>query len=374
MRARAVVAVLMTISLALATASIAFASHDSLPGSTVDTHGVDVLIDNTSRVSDRAVMEKAEKLFSYVEGLGANAVSLNFPFFMNGLTDSDVFPEAATPSPALMRTLIEVAESDGLQVQLRPLVELNGGKAGAWRGIIQPQSVSEWFRAYWDCLEPYAIVAAQTDVTSFSIGAELNSLVEDAPVNGSRNRFGWNNDIPYWEGLVQEFRSVVGNGLLYSASRLSVSTIPGIAFGYDEYTPVDLPSNRQPMSSTPMAQVVNEFTASIEQTIHRSTFPALSSVSLEEVDLGAYVGAWRTPWMVGAPSGTPVARWVQADWDTAMCNVFLKNNMAGIYFWTLNLPRFSSAPNKANGESFGGFVGTATASAIASCFARAGGN
>jgi hypothetical protein len=369
-RARAVaIAVVVLAGCVVAGGPKVLASRLS-PASSTRLYGVSVFIDNSERLPDSAVVANAEKLFSYVAGLGANSVSLNFPFYMNGLTDSEVFPEVTTPSPSLMRALIALAQAHGLAVQLRPLIEINGGKAGAWRGIIEPANVGEWFGAYWDCLEPYAVVAAQTNVTSFSIGAELNSLVADAPSGDRHGAFGWNNDLPHWAVLIQKMRSIIGDRLLYSASRLAVSTIPGIAFGYDEYKSLQFTAGQQPTSATPSSRVVNEFAQGIEETVHRSAFPALSSVFLEEVDIGAYVGAWTTPWQVDAARGTPVARWVQSDWDTAMCDVFQRNDMAALYFWSVNLPGFSAARSKANENSFGGFVGTGTSSAIAACFAH----
>ena len=283
------------------------------------------------------------------------------------------FPEASTPSPTLLRTLIEVAESDRLQVQLRPLVNINGGSLAKWRGVIRPRSVSAWFASYWTCLKPYAIVAAETGVTSFSVGAELNSLVEDAPSARPPRAFAWNNDLPYWDVLIQQLRSIVGDRLLYSASHLSLSTVPGVGFGYDFYAPITFPKRGAPTASTPSAKVVLEFEGAMEHAIHRAGFPALTTVSLEEVGIGAFVGAWQEPWLIGGPKGAKVARWVQEDWDTALCDVSLTNHMSSIYFWSLYLPCFSVSHAKANNANIGGFVGTPTVSSIRACFARAGG-
>jgi hypothetical protein len=368
-----VASVLVAGSLTLSSAPIASAGH-ALPTTTKTTaHGIDVFVDNSKRLSDGVVVANAEDLFKYVASLGANAVSLNFPFYMDGLSDSEVVPEDATPSPTLLRTLIEVAESDRLQVQLRPLVLINGGSLAKWRGVIHPKSVSGWFASYWNCLKPYAIVAAQTGVTSFSVGAELNSLVEDAPAPGPVRIFGWNNDLPEWEALIQQLQSLVGNRLLYSASHLSVSTIPGIGFGYDFYAPVTFAKRDVPTAATPTAKVISEFETGMQHAIHRAGFPALTSLSLEEVGVGAYVGAWLEPWLIGGPKGAKVARWVQQDWDTAMCDVAVTNHVAAIYFWALYFPWFSLGHAKSNNASIAGFVGTPTASAISACFAREGG-
>jgi hypothetical protein len=368
-----VATVLVASSLTLSTAPIAVAGRSLPTTQKTTTYGVDVFVDNSKRLPDGIVVANGASLFKYVAHLGANAVSLNFPFYMDGLTGSQVYPAAATPSPTLLRTLIEVAESDHLQVQLRPLVLIKGGSLAKWRGVIHPKNVSGWFASYWSCLKPYAIVAAETGVTSISVGAELNSLVEDAPASGSSRVFGWNNDLPNWEGLIQQLQSLVGNRLLYSASHLSVSTIPGIGFGYDFYAPIQFAKRDVPTAATPTAKVVSEFETGMEHAIHRSGFPALTSLSLEEVGVGAYVGAWLEPWLIGGPSGAHVARWVQEDWDKAMCDVAVTNHVAAIYFWALYFPWFSLGQAKANNASIAGFVGTPTASVISACFAREGG-
>jgi hypothetical protein len=349
---------------------MATASHYVSP--VVAPHGVDVFFDNTSRMSDGRVVAKAKELFRYISGLGANAVSLNFPLQMNSITASTVYPTQATPSPELMRTVIDVAEADHLEVQLRPLVLIVGGNLVKWRGVIEPTNALEWFQSYWESLEPYAVVAAQTNVSSFSVGAEFNSLVEDASAKGAKP-WGWHNYIPLWQHLDQQLQAIVGNRLLYSAGHVTLLSIPGIGFGFDEYTPVVIAKRNVPTSSTPAAKVIAEFQASMNATVHKAGFPALTSVSLEEVELSAYAGAWKTPWIITPPKGAALARWVQADWDTALCNVFLASHMGGIYFWSLELPQFSATVTRADTLSYGGFFGTATAKAISACFARAGG-
>jgi hypothetical protein len=371
---RSIVAtVLVAGSLTLSSTPIAVPGHSLPTTSKTAAYGVDVFVDNSKQLPDGKVIANAETTFSYVQHLGANAVSLNFPLYMDGLTDSQVFPAAATPSPTLLRTLIEVAESDRLQVQLRPLILIKGGSLTKWRGVIHPLNLSGWFASYWNCLKPYAIVAEQTDVTSFSVGAELNSLVEDAPAAGKARTFGWNNDLPYWQVLNQELQTYVGNRLLYSASHLSLSTIPGIGFGYDFYAPIAFAKHSVPTAATPTAKVVSEFESGMQHAIRRSGFPALTSVALEEVGIGAYVGAWQEPWLIGGPKGARVARWVQEDWDAAMCDVALTNHMPAIYFWSLYLPWFSAGNAKANAANIGGFVGTPTTKVISACFARAAG-
>jgi hypothetical protein len=366
-----VAAVVAAFGLATTTVPQVWASDSSFAVPVVPTLGVDVDVAVPNRTTDQALVTTATKLFSYLVGLGANAVSLNFPFYMSSPTSSKVLLESGTPPPPLLRTMIEIAEADGLQVQLRPLIKIVGGSYLNWRGVITPSMVSEWFQTYWQCLEPYAILAAQTGVTSISIAAELNSMIEGTPPASTSKSFDWHNYLSYWEQIVQQAQSIVGSHLVYSSSRLTLDSIPGTTFGYDAYAPVVIKGKSQPTASTATAKVVSEFTSSMEVTFHQHGFPALTAVTLEEVGIAAYTDAWRSPYLYARPKGAKVARWVQADWDTAMCDAFLANHMAGIYFWEIYLAKFTPSPGAAAATNVGGFVGTSSATAISACFARA---
>jgi hypothetical protein len=333
--------------------------------------GIVVDFSDTAPLSDSKEVAQAQRVFSYVASLGANAVSLNFPFYMSSQTASTVASGIGTPSPDVLAAIVEVARQDGLTVQLRPdLSELGDDtpKTGNWRGTIAPANPSEWFISYGNWLKPYAIVAKQTGVTSFSIGVELSSLVTATPTK----HIGAHNYLTYWVPLTQNLQTILGDRLLYSAAHLNFQSVPGVQFGFDAYNPVTLAKDvAKPTSKTLKATVVSDFVPSISKGFQAAGFAStLNSTRLEEVGIAAVDGAWTQPNNFNYPPNTAVARWVQADYDTAMCNVFESDHMAGIYFYDLDFNTFSPSFNADTAHSLYNWEGTATASSISSCFAQ----
>lgn len=337
--------------------------------------GIGVTINDDPPLPDNQEMAQAQSVFSYVASLGADSVSINFPFYMASQSASSVYSGSGTPSPAALKGIIEIAEENGLSVQLRPLMseaDFDTPITGEWRGSIVPSNVGAWFTSYWNWLEPYLIVAKQTDVESFAIGSELNTLVSagattsatpGAPVVGIHN---W---LPYWLILRHEVQSIIGDKMVYAASHLLYATIPGVQFGYDAYYPVTIPAGDPPPSESDTTTTVNEFAASMEKSFQSDGFAAtLSSTRLEEVGIAAAANAWTQPNDFNYPSDTPIERWVQADWDSAMCDTFMHYNMTGLYFWDVNFNGYSPSYNAS--DSLYDFEKTATETAIRTCFAE----
>jgi hypothetical protein len=162
----------------------ALASNSPHQAQSAPEMGVSVVFSDVAPLPDNQELAQAQRVFKYISGLGANAVSLNIPFYMSSQSASTVSSGIGTPSAPVLRAIIEVARQDGLSVQLRPLLSELGDDTvttGEWRGSIVPADPAEWFASYWTWLEPYVLVAKQTGVSSFSIGAELNTMVTATP-------------------------------------------------------------------------------------------------------------------------------------------------------------------------------------------------
>lgn len=342
--------------------------------------GVSVYFDDAVHLTSAQTLAKAAEVFTYVKSLGANAVSIDFPFYETGATKtsgaqgaSSVQSGTGTPSPQVLETVIRMAESKGLTVQLRPLLSELGDdlNAGVFRGTIVPKNPAEWFQSYTNWLVPYLYVAQVTGVTSFSLGAELSSLVTGAPITikapGSVNT-GIHDYLPYWEPLVQTARSIYTGTLLYSGSHMVLNFVPGIGFGFDAYSAVTI-SGAQPTSKTPTATVVNDFEPKILTNYKVQQDDPYNQEMIEELGISAEVGSWKTPWVFSYSKTTPIARWVQEDWITASCDAFNALNMQALYVWSIDLSTFSPTYNSDREHNPDAFQGTASEGAIRSCFA-----
>ena len=90
---------LAIIALALLAASCGGQAPPSPPPPTPQL-GIDVLWYRHSHDKSATIRSKAGRIVSYLTALGANALSISFPFYMSGRRASHVYPQSATPSPA----------------------------------------------------------------------------------------------------------------------------------------------------------------------------------------------------------------------------------------------------------------------------------
>lgn len=106
------------------------------------------------------IEDQARKHAEYLVGLGANSVSISFPFFTEGITSNEVSDGAKTPSPERLQRVLKVFKDAGFRTTLRPIMdEASLNPPDGWRGNIEPASRSAWFASYKQFLTPYLEVA-----------------------------------------------------------------------------------------------------------------------------------------------------------------------------------------------------------------------
>ena len=338
--------------------------------------GFDVIFGDGPLLSDKQEISKASQVFAYSASLGANAVALNFNFYEVGQspshseeTASAVQSGTGTPSPQLLSSIIILAESYGLKVQLRPLLSEEGDVANiSARSTISPTDPVSWFHSYEAWLKPYLYVAAADNVTSISIGSELGSLVTAYP----GTFIGAHNFLPEWLALTQFAGSIYHGSMLYAASHATTATVPGVGFGFDAYTAISLPSGSpHPTGATPLSTVIAEFTPGITKNYQLETPASPGQTRIEEMGLPAVDNAWLTPSEYAYFPTPTVQRWVQEAWITANCNVFISKHMLGLYIWGISLNSFSPTYNADTAADPYNFQGTASEASISSCFSNA---
>jgi hypothetical protein len=288
---------------------------------------------------------QATATFAYVASLGANAVQLDFPFEMSSGTSNDPGPiSGITPTPSLLSSMAEIAAGDGLKVQFRPLLYEGNLTPFSWRGEIKPSDPALWFATYWSFLEPYLAVAQTDGVESVYIESELDSMV--TPDKSSD-----------WNTLRDEAAGVFSGALLGTTSHTAYIERTGIAQAYDDYDPTIVPNNAS----------VATLTASLENSLSYDAIPgSRRSLTLSEVGIAAATHAFWQPWQFTV--SPPIKRSIQARWFTAMCDMTKAEHLRGIFFWDLNLSTFSPTENDSTSPT--GWVGTSSATAIESCFAK----
>jgi len=279
------------------------------------------------------VVTDAQQTIRYIVSLHANAVSISFPFFMNGNASGSIHVTSATPSPTELGVLIADAKRAGLYVSLRPLLDeasLDVGRVGGGRVGYAPARPAAWFAGYQRFLAPYLALAQRAGADQFIIGTELDAM----------------NLWPQWNALDAWARTLY-QGQLACADNWSAIVRHGCGRGVtqtiDAYAPQRVPA-------------LASWTSWDQQQAHGDV--------LTEVGIAAAPAAFSVPWRVNWPV-TQVAPGVQSRWFTAACMAAVATHLGGIYFWSVGVGAPGHGPTLSAQGSWSGGPG---ATAISSCF------
>jgi Right handed beta helix region len=141
---------------------------------------------------------------------GANAVALAFEYGID-VNDSAVYADANyTDSTAVIAATIAEANSQGLSVMVRPLIDfLDPTKIGSygvgdWRSTYNPTNAATFFASYKTMIVAVAQMAQASGATGLSIGTELDQLTGPAYLS-------------YWTDIITSVRAVFSGKLTYSS-------------------------------------------------------------------------------------------------------------------------------------------------------------
>lgn len=306
--------------------------------------GVQVYWHTTGNASD--VRTAADKVLDYVVGLGANSVSLTFPFFTDGVHPTRVYGLASsTPDPTTLAIVIGEAQARGLRVMLRPVLDeanITDSK-GDWRGTIQPTSVVSWFTSYRAFLQPYLELAQQQHVAYFVVGTELESLARQKT---------------QWAALEAAAATIYSGEFDYSQSweswDLGVASTQAGNVGVDAY----------PVLYEGDGASVSQLTSAWERWLRNRSSTVLRRTVIQEVGIAAVSGAYAAParW---SKAGDKIDVPIQAKWFTAACQSAKTLHLRGIYFWNVDS---NADPAAASSASSASFIGRGDQS-IKACFA-----
>ena len=300
--------------------------------------------------SETVTLAKARRIVNYAIGLGANSIAVTFPFYTSGITADTVFRDAAkTPSPARISIFLAVAAQAHLRVTLRPILNeesLIAEDPIAWRGSIQPSSVSTWFLSYRRLLLPYARAAQAGHAATFVIGTELESLER----------------APEWAAVIRSIKSVYTGQLLYAENFDEFAKhdkhLPLATIGIDAYPRFNLPDSTS----------VDRLTAAWDRWLGTHRKAALRKVVLEEVGIDAVADSYPDPGAWISTTDAPIVLPVQTKWYEAVCRAVADEDLAGVYWWEIPFDANPATPRLWDADRLT-FLGRPAQGVIKSCFA-----
>jgi hypothetical protein len=211
--------------------------------------------------------------------IGCNWIAICVWEFQEDISATEIAPDYALYSARRESVVQAIAwcHQLGLNVMLKPMVDMSNDP-GHWRGQIVPST--EWFAAYEDFVNSWAIIAQDNNVELFCVGCEFVNTVS------------WSAS---WRSVIQGVRNRYGGPLVYAANHgneQSVTWWDALDFiGIDAYYP--LTSKNDP-SPAELQAAWNTRANSIEAW-RAATWPA-KQVMFTEVGYQSLDGTNRTPW------------------------------------------------------------------------------
>jgi hypothetical protein len=318
--------------------------------------GVDVYWQANPSDNDSVIAAKARRIVNYAISLGANSISLSFPFYTYGLTSNVVYASPqTTPSPEHIAIFLSAAAASHIRVTLRPVLNediLVQQDPNAWRGSIDPAAVSAWFSSYQQLLIPYAQVAASGGAATFVVGTELESLQGD----------------PQWAALISAVQAVYPGQVIYDQNYLDftdhITDQPLAAANIDAYPRFSLPD------SAPVSELASDWENFLSHGPHSVV---LSQMVLSEVGIDAVSGSYDDPGTWVGMSGAPIEQSIQVNWFQAVCQAVQADHLAGVYWWDVNFDADPANPAQADSGDPITFIGRAGQSEIKACFTQIAG-
>lgn len=274
---------------------------------------------------------------AYAQSLGANALSVSFPYFVSGPKARSVYGTTSTPTPAQLAIIAQDAEQAGLYFSIRPLLDQRTLKKGG-RVYWKPVDLPALFASYEKFLRPYAQMAQRYHIQEIIIGTEFDEFYNS----------------PYWGKLAAYLRRYY-RGTFGFSNNWNVPVTRRVKSGVvqlvDAYPIMKLNDNASPRT----------LTGSWDDYLRRYQ----RGTVLSEVGIAALSGAYRAPYNA-SPNGEPLKPYIQERWFTAACDAVANSRDGGIYFWVLNVGQpLNVPPTKSTPAAW---VDGPGATAIAACF------
>jgi glycosyl hydrolase family 113 len=156
-----------------------------------------------------------EQTYSYLpdldelKALGINAILLMVPWYQKDIRENQMEPrwewnkENITLPNEQLKGVVDKAHRLGMKVLLMPYLRFDHRETREWRGVLQPNNLSEWQNNYIHFILYYAELAETWGVEYLSVGSELGNMEKQDE---------------FWQGLIQQVREKYRGKLLYSVN------------------------------------------------------------------------------------------------------------------------------------------------------------
>ncbi|HET8580924.1 MAG TPA: hypothetical protein VFL98_00445 [Candidatus Paceibacterota bacterium] len=319
-----------------------------LPSADTPDRGINVVLYSEDYQKDLDLLDwKDYKLFDRLLADHINAISLEWPLYMDTLTSSSVHVSEKTPSDDALRRFLAKAYDYGFAVVLHPTIDEHAfmDRGGDWRGTMHPRDVAAWFASYAALLVHYADLGEEMHARSLIIGTEFVSMEKYT----SR-----------WRALIAEVRKHFSGTLTYAANSGIAPDIPWDALDYvsvDAFFRLETPTALDP-SVDELIDAWQKWIPQVESRAKAIGKPLVFS----EIGTTSQRYAHDKNWLWS--HGTAVDLLEQSRFYEAACRVW-SHRLAGMYWWMANV-WLPADPSKDGGY---GPLGKPAEDVMRSCFA-----
>jgi hypothetical protein len=255
------------------------------------------------------------------------------PFYPvpGGTPSGAAFNNASTPTLAGVKATVEYAQSLGLKVILRPMIDpdwrLTCNQDGTYRGNIglyfNSSQWDDWFLSYRAMLTPWLTLAQELAIDGFCMGAELTAT---------------EGRVASWVEIAELVRSTykVPGGIVYYSSVLEGNSL--FPWNVSDFVAIDVYPRLELANPDPTAATVEQLVAAWQPTLslldslsHKYNRPVL----LAETGICSVnkTGIYLTP-AYFACYQFPVNEGVQAKYYEALfMTAWTQPWFAGVFFW-----------------------------------------
>jgi glycosyl hydrolase family 113 len=270
--------------------------------------------------SGRYGTEKADRSLEELAAIGAGWVAPVVTAYIADIGSTTIdYSSPRTPTDEDLGQVFAKAHELGLEILLKPHVDLMEEKGSDWRGTIgspfeSDEDWTSWFSAYEEMILHYARLADASGVEEFCVGVELDSTV-------SRER--------EWRDLIERIREVYDGPLVYAANHAEPEKVgwwDAVDFiGVDAY--YSLTESASPTES----EVVEAW------RVRANSLKELSErwdrkILITEVGYRSVDGALREPWIYHSEPPLDLLE-QERGYRVLYETVFDAEWFAGVFFW-----------------------------------------
>lgn len=269
--------------------------------------------------NDPYLEEKSRQLLPKLVELNVNSIAIAFPVYQDHWQANHVRKGVDTPTEENLSVLIREAHRRGFTVMLRPILdEKSLIPDGQWRGSIQPQNRSEWFKSYTQLMVDYAMFCEENHVEILGIGTEFTSL---------------EGETAHWKELIGEVKDVYSGQLIYASNwSIPASTIYSrVQFweeldyvGVDAFFPLEVPLGS---GVKELEQAWQKWLDQIDEVEKQTGNPIIFT----ELGTTSQRGSYQRPWG-WVDESLPISLEDQRIYYEASCAA-VAETVQGIYWW-----------------------------------------